>query len=188
MISDKDRAGYFGGSDASYIVGNWETASFKNWWLEKLGLRRNEINTKAMKCGNAFEHRILDCIECRKDHQIIIPELRLRVNYDGDKDGTIYEVKTHKAEKPFKVSMAYFRQAQVEMFAMGTKQLYIVSYALTEQEYKNYFTPIDPERIKYHKIEYDDGFINDIFLPRIKALGGFLERGEMPVWNVPGKS
>lgn len=180
MISNKDRSGWFGGSDTSYIVGNWETDSFKFWWLEKLGLKTNALNNKAMKCGNAFEHKILDCIGCRKDYQIIIPKLHLRVNYDGDKDGTIYEVKTHKAEKPFKVSKAYWRQAQVEMYAMNTKTLYIVSYALTEQEYLNYFTPIEVERIKYHKVEYDEDFINNEYLPKLKKLGEHLERGEMP--------
>ncbi len=180
MIADKSRAFWIGASDTSYVVGNRNTASFKKWWLEKLGLRQNDLSTKAMKCGNAFEHKILDCIGCRKDHQIIIPELHLRVNYDGDRDGTIYEVKTHKAEKPFKVSKAYWRQVQVEMYAMGTKDLYIVSYALTEQEYANYFTPIEPERIEYHKVEHDEEFINNEYLPKLRELCGYLERGEMP--------
>lgn len=187
MITNRDRSWWFGASDTSYVVGNWATASFKKWWLEKLGLRQNGIQTKAMKCGNAFEHKILDFIGCRKDHQILIPELHLRVNYDGDRDGTIYEVKTHKAEKPFKVSKAYWRQAQVEMYAMGTTELYIVSYPLSDQEYANYFTPVDTERIKYDKVEYDKDFIESEYLPRLKALCGFLERGEMPRWNVPEK-
>jgi hypothetical protein len=180
MIADKDRSGWFGGSDTSYIVGNWQTDSFKLWWLEKIGLRQNALNTKAMKCGNAFEHKILDCIGCRKDYQIMIPELKLRVNFDGDQDGTIYEVKTHKADKPFKVSKAYWRQAQVEMFAMQTKTLYIVSYALTEQEYLNYFTEIEPERIQCHKVEYDEDFINSEYLPKLKILVECLEKGALP--------
>ena len=188
MISNKDRSGWFGASDTSYIVGNWETDSFKKWWLEKIGLRQNDINTKAMKCGNAFEHKILDCIGCRKDPQILIPELKLRVNYDGDANNIIYEVKTHKAEKPFRVSKAYWRQAQVEMFAMGTTELFVVSYALTEQDYMNYFTPIDAERIKFDKVEYDQNFIETEYLPKLKALCGFLEKGGMPRWNVQEKS
>lgn len=180
MIADKSRAFWIGASDTNYVVGNWQTDSFKKWWLQKLDLHESNFTNKAMKCGNAFEHKILDCIGCRKDHQILIPELHLRVNYDGDREGTIYEVKTHKAEKAFKVSKAYWRQAQVEMFTMNTKTLYIVSYALTEQEYLNYFAPIEVERIKYHQVEYDEDFINNEYLPKLKKLGECLERGEMP--------
>ena len=180
MITNKDRSGWFGASDTSYIVGNWETATFKKWWIEKQGLRRNNIQTKALQCGNAFEHKILDCIGCRKDHQILIPELRLRVNYDGDNELTIYEVKTFKADKIFKVTKAYWRQAQVEMFAMKTTELYIVAYPLGETEYKNYFTPVDPENMQYHKIEYDNGFIEEIYLPRLKYLANCMTTGRMP--------
>lgn len=183
MISNKDRSGWFGASDTSYIVGNWETKTFKNWWLEKLGLRQNTLETKAMKCGNAFEHKILDCLNCRKDHQILIPELRLRVNYDGDKDSTIYEVKTFRADKTFKVSKAYWRQAQVEMFAMGTESLFILAYPLGEQEYRNYFTPIDIEKIQYHRVEFDREFIENEYLPKLKILCECLEKGGAP-WTV----
>jgi hypothetical protein len=180
MIANKDRSGWFGASDTSYIVGNWETATFKKWWLEKLGLRQNSISTKAMKCGNAFEHKILDIIDCRKDHQIIIPELLLRVNYDGDNDATIYEVKTFKAEKTFKVTKAYWRQAQVEMFAMGTSELYIVAYPLGAEEYRNYFMPVDKGKIQYHKIEYDSDFIEHEYLPKLKFLTACLKARKMP--------
>lgn len=181
MIANKDRSGWFGASDTSQIVGNWETASFKKWWLEKIGLRQNSVNTKAMKCGNAFEHKILDCIGgCRKDHQIIWPDLRLRVNYDGDKDWTIYEVKTFRADKTFKVTKSYWRQAQVEMYAMDTTELYIVAYPLGETEYNNYFTPIDPEKCQYHKVEYDRVFIEKIYLPRLKYLADCMAAGKMP--------
>lgn len=180
MIINKDRSGWFGGSDTSYVVGNWNTDSFKFWWLEKLGFRQNTLNNKAMQCGNAFEHKILDCIDCRKDHQILMPELKLRVNLDGDKDGTIYEVKTHKADKEFKVSKAYWRQAQIEMFAYKTQNLYIVSYALTEQEYKNYFTEIETERIQYNKVDYDEDFVNNEYLPKLKYLCKCLDEKEMP--------
>ena len=183
MISSKDRSGWFGASDTSYVVGNWTTKTFKNWWLEKLGLRQSSIDTKAMKCGNAFEHKILNCFSCRKDHQIIIPELRLRVNYDGDNGSTVYEVKTFRADKPFKVTKSYWRQAQVEMFAYGTKELYILAYPLGEQEYKNYFTPIDVEKIQHHKIEYDSDFMESEYLPKLKTLADCLMKGEAP-WNV----
>jgi hypothetical protein len=180
MISDKDRSGWFGASDTHMVMGNWKTETFKKWWLEKLGLHKNTINTKAMKAGTAYEHKILDTIPgIFKDRQIIIPELHLRINLDGDTGDTIYEVKTHKADKPFKVSLSYFRQVNVQMFAAGIKNAYIVSYGLTEGDYANYFNEIETDRIQYHKIEYDDEFIS-AYLEKLKYLCECLEKGVMP--------
>lgn len=181
MINNKNRRDYFGASDTSFIVGNYQTATFKKWWLEKLGLHENDFSNKAMKTGTHFEHKILDTIDgVRKDRQIIIPKLCLRVNYDGDKDGTIYEVKTYNIEKPFKITKAYWRQSQVEMYAMDSRELYITPYGLTEADYKNYFMPIDIERIAYMKVEYDEDFINNEYLPKLKYLCECLEKGVMP--------
>jgi hypothetical protein len=180
MITNHDRSRYFGASDASKVVGNWETPSFKQWWLEKMGLRRNTFTNKAMKTGTWYEHLILDTIEgVRQDFTITIEDLRIRVNYDGDKDGIIYEVKTHNIDKPFKVSKAYWRQAQVEMYAMNTRELYIVSYGLTKKEYMNYFSDIEPSRIVYTKIEYDAAFIEE-YLADLKILRECLIAGTMP--------
>lgn len=179
MIASKDRKDWIGASDASYVVGNWETATFKKWWLVKLGWATNDFSNYATKAGNNFEHAILDTIEgVRKDHQILLP-CGLRVNYDGDKDGTIYEVKTHSAEKEFKVSKAYWRQAQVEMYAMNTKELYIVSYGLKEEDYKNYFNPIEKDRIVFTKVEYDEAFIKE-FIPKLEYLVNCMDLGKMP--------
>lgn len=174
------RAYWIGASDTSYVVGNWNTASFKKWWMEKLDLRKSTLQTKAMKCGNAFEHKILEAIPevTEMDKQIIHEELGLRVNLDGNSIDTIYEVKTHT--KPFKVSKAYWRQAQVEMFAFGTEKLYIVSYQLTEEDYKNYFRPIDSDRLKLHKVEYDKDFIENEYLPKLKILKECMDKGVMP--------
>lgn len=79
-----------------------------------------------------------------KDKQIIID--RLRVNLDGNTNTCIYEVKTHKINKEFKVSKQYWRQAQVEMYASNIHKLYIVAYGLTENDYINYFNEIDKKR------------------------------------------
>ena len=85
MISDQDRSGYFGASDTKYIMGNWNTKTFKNWWLSKLGISTNNFSNVSMNAGTYYEHAILDVIDVpRKDHQIIIPKYRLRINYDGD--------------------------------------------------------------------------------------------------------
>jgi len=184
MISSKDRSGWIGASDTSYVVGNWNTKSFKKWYLEKLGLRQNTIETKAMKCGNAFEHKILDVIGCEMDMQLLFPELKLRVNYDGNTKDTIYEVKTHRADKEFKITKGYWRQAQVEMLGFKLKfgfipKLYITSYALSEREYKNYFSEIDKEKIQYHEVEYDESFIEE-YLKKLDVLSNCMNKGIMP--------
>jgi len=179
MITSKDRSGWFGASDTSTIVGNYKTKTFKKWWLVKLGLSENDYSNKAMEVGNIFEHKILDTIPgVRKDHQILISELRLRVNFDGDKDNVIYEVKTTKNEA--KISKAYWRQAQVEMYAMKTDKLFIVFYELTERDYKNYFSEIETGRIKFLPVEYDLNFIENEYLPRLKYLNKCLKDGVMP--------
>ena len=126
MIQSQDRSGYFGASDTSMVVGNWKTKTFEKWWLEKLGLNKNNLSTEAMKAGNNYEHKILDALEIEgmeKDKQIIID--RLRVNLDGNTDTCIYEVKTHNINKEFKVSKQYWRQAQVEMYASNIHKLFM---------------------------------------------------------------
>jgi len=178
MITSKDRSGWFGASDVPYIMGNRETATFKNWWLEKLGLRQSNLNTKPMRVGTNYEHRILDTIpNVKKDRQILIPELRLRVNLDEETD-IIHEVKTHLIDKPYKVPKAHKQQVIVQMY-VAEKEAEIVSYGLTEDDYKNYFNPVDIDRIQHHKVDYDEDFIKE-FLENLKYLRRCLEKGEMP--------
>ena len=43
MIQSQDRSGYIGASDTSMVVGNWNRKTFEKWWLEKLGLNKNDI-------------------------------------------------------------------------------------------------------------------------------------------------
>ena len=181
MIQSQDRSYYIGASDTSMVVGNWNTKTFSRWWLEKLGLNKNTLNTESIKAGNNYEHKILDSLEIEnleKDKQII--KDRLRVNLDGNTDTCIYEVKTHKSEKEFKVSKQYWRQAQVEMFASGIHRLYIVAYALKEQDYKNYFNKIDKERLQLFKVEYDNGFIRNEYMPKLELLTKCLKEGVFP--------
>ncbi len=181
MIQSKDRSGYIGASDTSYVVGNWNTKSFDNWWLEKIGIRTNKLNTEALMAGNNYEHKILEALEIpnlEMDKQIIIN--RLRVNLDGNTDDCIYEVKTHNANKEFKVTKQYWRQAQVEMYASKIHGLYIISYSLQENDYKNYFNKIDKERIQKTKVDYDEEFINNEYLPRLNILTECLEKGIFP--------
>lgn len=184
MIQSQDRSYYIGASDTSMVVGNWTTKTFENWWLEKLGLNKNSFSTEATKAGNNYEHKILDSLEIEtlhKDKQIIID--RLRVNLDGNTDTCIYEVKTHKSEKEFKVSKQYWRQAQVEMYASKIHKLFIVAYALEEQDYNNYFNEIDKKRIQLIPIEYDEKFIESEYLPKLQILSKCLNKGVFPNAN-----
>ncbi|MEE0929567.1 MAG: hypothetical protein UIM53_01045 [Acutalibacteraceae bacterium] len=181
MIQSQDRSYYIGASDTSIVVGNWTTKTFQNWWLEKLGLRQNKFTNEAMKAGNNYEHKILDSLNVpglEKDKQII--KDRLRVNLDGNTRSCIYEVKTYNASKEFKVSKAYWRQAQVEMYASGIRTLYIVAYGLVDNDYKNYFNKIDKRRISMHKVDYDRDFIEKEYLPKLRQLTICLKSGRFP--------
>ena len=183
MISSNDRSYYIGASDSSFVVGNWSTKTFEEWWLVKLGIAQSSnFRTEAMLAGNNYEHKILDSLEIdglEKDNQII--KDRLRVNLDGNTKDCIYEVKTYNSAKEFKVSKQYWRQAQVEMYGSGIHKLYIVAYGLNEEDYKNFFSKVSRDRIKFFEVEYDENFINDEYLPRLQILTKCLEEGTFPV-------
>lgn len=182
MIASKDRSGWFGASDVDKIVGNYNTKTWMDWWLVKMGVARCDIETVAMNAGTHKEHQILEFVSpfMETDKQIIIPDLRLRINLDGNLDEHIYEVKTHSAEKVFKPSKKQIQQVNVQMYGFETREAEIVSYGLTEEDYKNYFLPIDPERLKHHPIDYDERWINTVFLPRITYLADCLIKGILP--------
>lgn len=182
MITDKDRTGWFGASDTKYITGNWKTKTFRLWWLEKMGLRRNEFENVYMQAGSEYEHRILDSLGLPiiKDEQIMIEDLLLRINLDGRVDVTDYEVKTYQWLKGFKVSKAYYEQVQVQMFGAKLKRAFIVAYGLQEEDYKNYFRDIDRERLSLIPIEYDPAYITEEYLPKLKILVYCLKNGILP--------
>ncbi len=179
MIKSKDRSGWFGASDTKFIVGNFDTDTFRNWWAEKCGLIQNEFQSKYTLAGTYYEHKILSAYrECRKDRQVKIRHLRLRVNLDGDTGDEIFEVKTHKGK--FNLSKAYKGQVMVQMFATGIRKAKIISYKMTEAEYENYFLPIHKNRIGEHIIEFDEHFIKNIYLPRLLYLRDCLKKGSVP--------
>ena len=182
MIASKDRSGWFGASDVDKIVGNWNTKTWMDWWLVKMGVARNDIETVAMNAGTHKEHQILEYLSpfIETDKQIIIEPLRLRINLDGNVGKRVKEVKTHSAEKEFKPSKKYVQQVMVQMYGFETRDADIVSYALTEADYKNYFLPIDPNRLKEHPITYDERWIQGVFLPRITYLADCLIKGILP--------
>ena len=185
MIQDQNRSGWFGASDTDIIMGNWKTTTFSRWWAQKLGINTLHFSNPAINAGTYYEHAILEAVGApRMDHQIILPELKLRVNLDGDGPGRIYEVKTHKLDKPFKVSKAYWQQVLVQMYAKQVEEgctplAHIVAYGLEPEDYRNFFREIDPERLTRHSIEYDAAFI-DKYLARMEYLARRLEKGEWP--------
>ena len=183
MIADNDRSGYFGASDTDKIVGNWKTATFEKWWMQKIGINRDHFDNKYTLAGTHYEHRILESlgIPMELDKQIIIEDLKLRVNLDGNDFNTIFECKTYNLEKGFKLPKKYIQQVQVQMFASGLRKAKIIAYGLTEADYDNFFHPIDPDRRGEFIIEYDEKWINEVYLPRLKYLAECLKEGRFPI-------
>lgn len=182
MIASKDRSGYFGASDVSFIVGNWNTATLSKWWLQKLGINRDHFDNKYTLAGTYYEHRILESlgVPMELDKQVILDDLRLRVNLDGNTENTIYECKTYKHEKGFKMPKKYLQQVWVQMYATGLPIAKIIVYGLNERDYKNYFLPIDENRRIEYPVEYNGKFINEVFLPKITYLADCLTKGIFP--------
>ena len=183
MIKDKDRSGWFGASDTDFVIAkNHNSKSYQKWWLQKIGLDKSDFTNTAMVAGTNKEHQILNYLDIpEKDKQVKIKKLRLRVNLDGNSIDTIYEVKTHKyTGKPFNVPIKYKRQVWVQMFATGLRKAYIVAYAMKEEDYKNFFLPIDKTRLELIPIEYDEKFITQTYLPALERLKGSMNKGEYP--------
>ena len=182
MIESKDRSGYFGASDTEKIIGNWKTATFEKWWMQKIGINRDHFNNKYTSAGTYFEHRILESlgIPIEFDKQIILEDLKLRVNLDGNDTDTIYECKTYKFDNGFKMPKKYIDQVQVQMFASGLRKAYIVVYGLKDEDYDNYFNPIDPDRRQEIPIPYDERWINEVYLPKLTYLAECLKEGRFP--------
>lgn len=197
MIGDKDRSGWFGASDTKFVMAeNRRTKTWITWWDVKLGKMESPFQGSIYtRAGDRFEHHILQEINpnMRMDGQIIIERYLLRVNFDGYCDGVIYEVKTHKSDKEFKITPAYLWQAQVEAFCYKEKfkqwflpefkKIYIVSYALYPDEYycEDDEIEIDPDRIQLHEVKYDKHWVKAEYLPRLKELARALRKGRNPI-------
>lgn len=65
------------------------------------------------------------------------------------------------------------------MFATG-KGLEIVAYRLLPEDYKNWFLPIDADRIERIPIEYDREWVQETYLPRLMTLKECLVRRSWP--------
>ena len=181
MITNKDRSKWFSASDTHYIMGKWDTKTFQNWWIQKLGLVRKEVNTIYTIAGNEYEHKIAMTIQkyfdndkFKLDRQIKCRKLRVRVNLDCESKHTIYEIKTYKkTDKEWKLPENYIMQARVQML-FAKKPCTIVAYPM-----EDFFCDIDPNKIEFYHIEQDEEFVKE-YLKRVKYLKKCLKKGIMP--------
>lgn len=183
MIADHDRSGYFGASDTDKVIGNWKTKTWEKWWMQKIGINTDHFDNRYTVAGANWEHRILDSLglpNLEKDKQIIIEELRLRVNLDGNTPSRIKEVKTYQWAKGFRTPRKYINQVYVQMFAAGIHEADIVAYGLEEADYDNFFRDIDRRRLQEIPVPYDPEWIEAIYLPKLRVLADCLRRGVFP--------
>ena len=183
MIASQDRSGYIGASDTDKVIGNWKTKTWEKWWMQKIGINTDHFDNRYTIAGTHWEHRILDSLELpdlEKDKQIIIEDLRLRVNLDGNTPLRIKEVKTYQWAKGWKTPQKYINQVQVQMFGSGIHEADIVTYGLEEADYDNFFRDVDPERRQEIPVVYDPKWIETVYLPRLRILADCLKRGVFP--------
>ncbi len=183
MIASQDRSYYFGASDVEKVLGNWKTKTWLNWWLQKIAINNSHFDNKYTLAGTHFEHRILESlgIPMEFDKQFINEELRLRVNLDGNTEDTNFECKTTKEDiRLFKPPKKYINQTQVQMFGSGIHHTKLVVYQLLEEDYDNFFRPIDPKRRRVFDIEYNPDWIDKVYMPKHLILRDCLVKGVLP--------
>lgn len=183
MIKSQDRSYYFGASDTKYIIGNWETKTFKKWWLEKLGIAQERLDNKYTLAGTNYEHKIIDALNIpmiEKDNQFI--KDRIRINLDANTEEKIYEIKTYGYEKGFLLEKHkdYVNQVLVQMYVSKIHKAEIVAYGLLENDYINYFNDIDPNRLSIFEIEYNENWLNEEYIPKINYLTNCLIKEKFP--------
>lgn len=206
MIESQDRSLWFGASDCRYIMSdNCDTKTWKNWWAIKLGLAQNDFTGNIYtSAGNRYEHPISEALNVTElDGTLYVPKYRLRVNYDGWKDGLICEIKTFRCDKEFPYEESpknnYWRQCQVEMYCYmncvqnttlppylppiatdrkGKPYMLIVGYSLNPEEYYSDAEPIvDINKLDVRQVFYDRKWIKSCYLPKLKKLARQLKKG-----------
>ena len=183
MISSQDRSGYIGASDVQYVIGNWKTKTWEKWWMQKRGINTDHFDNRYTIAGTNWEHRILDSLHLpnlEKDKQVIIEDLLLRVNLDGNTPDRIKEVKTYQWAKGWKTPAKYINQVQVQMFGSKIFGADIVAYGLEEADYDNFLRAIDPTRLQEIPVEYNPKWIETVYLPKHMILCDCLKRGVFP--------
>jgi len=189
VITNHDRSGWIGASDVMFVIGNWKTKTWEKWWMQKLGLNADHFDNRFTMAGTNWEHRILDSLNIpglEKDRQIIIDDLRLRVNLDGNTSDRVKEVKTYQWEKGWKKTPPkYINQTHVQVFGAQLAGLPfvgadIVAYGLEEADYDNYLRPLDPDRLQEIPVVFDKNWAETVYLPKHLILCDCLKRGVFP--------
>lgn len=183
MIASQDRSYYIGASDVEKVIGNWKTQTWLNWWMQKLAINNSHFNNVYTLAGTHFEHRILESLglPMTLDNQFINEELRLRVNLDGNTEDCNYECKTTKEDiNLFKPPKKYINQTQVQMFGSKIYHTKLVVYQLEEEDYENFFRPIDPNLLRLFDISYNPEWIEKTYLPKHLILKDCLVKGVLP--------
>ena len=183
MLKSKDRSKYWGASETSKIVGNWDTKTFMELYLVKLGVTENNFTNTYLMAGNVYERKIAESLglKMKYDRCVKLPKLRLRVNLDAETKDCIYEIKTHKAtEREWKVPLAYWQQCQVQMFATGKHKCKLVAYPMEEENYDNFFLEVDKKKVEVFEIAYDENWIQTEYLPRLVYLAECLKKRKTP--------
>lgn len=183
MISSQDRSYYIGASDVEKVIGNWKTKTWMNWWLQKIAINNARFDNVYTLAGTHFERRILESLglDLMYDGQFVNEELRLRVNLDANDDDTNYEGKTTKENiNLFKPPKKYINQTQVQMVGSGFRKTKLVVYQLEEEDYDNFFRPIDPRRLRIFDIPYDEKWVQGVYLPKHLILRDCLVEGVIP--------
>ena len=183
MIASQDRSYYIGASDVEKVIGNWKTDTWMKWWMQKLSINNSHFDNVYTLAGTHFEHRILESlgIPMELDKQFINEDLRLRINLDGNTEDRIFECKTTKEDiEKFKMPKKYINQVQVQMYGTGIHKANIVVYQLTEEDYDNFFRPIEPKRRKVIPVEYNPQWIEEVYMPKHLILRDCLVKGVLP--------
>lgn len=186
MIKSTDRSKYWGASETSKIVGNWNTKTFMDLYLVKLGVIENNFTNTYLMAGNAYERKIAESLglKMKFDRCVKMPKLRLRVNLDAETKDCIYEIKTHKAtDKEWKPPLAYWQQCQVQMFATGKHKCKLIAYPMTDENYENFFLEVDKEKVEIFDIEYNEQWIQNEYLPRLVYLCKCLKNRKTPKYE-----
>ena len=183
MLKNLDRSRWIGGSETHYVMSNWQTKTFMQFWLLKLGIQDNKFSNVYTMAGNAYERRIAQSLgfKMKFDRCVKIPKLRLRVNLDSETNDCIYEIKTHKAtEKKWELPKNYWQQCQVQMFATGKHKCKLVAYPMEEENYDNFFLEVDKDKVEVFEIAYDEHWIQTEYLPRLMYLAECLKKRKTP--------
>jgi len=177
ITTTSDRHLYIGGSEANMIYQNYNTATFKKWWSQKLsGFPQQTFKNINMNVGTILESDVIDLyerihnIEDERDKQGI--KGIARANTDYILDVKVSDVKvTGKAFEWFlkdKVSINYKRQLIHYMYVMDKLEASIIAYQaddelldlpfqkLDENRLFEIYVPIKSEEIEIHrqKLEY----------------------------------